>query len=99
VVLVGPSTPRAGLEGQRLVESPSDRGVLLGWRVVPSAEAFAAIDAARQRTRAEPREPGRRTPVWGKMGQPVSTRSKPRRGGAFRHGHAACTIDRRSFSR
>lgn len=55
VVLVGPSTPRAGLEGQRLVESPSDRGVLLVRRVVPSAEAFAAIDAARQRTRAEPR--------------------------------------------
>jgi uncharacterized membrane protein len=53
VVLVGPSTPRAGLEGLRVVESPSDRGVLLVRRVVPSAEAFAAIDAARQRTRAE----------------------------------------------
>ncbi len=53
VVLVGPSTPRAGLEGPSLIESPSDRGVLLVRRVVPSAEAFPAIDAARQRARAE----------------------------------------------
>ena len=55
VVLVGPSTPRAGLEGLRVVESPSDRGVLLVRRVVPNPEAFAVIDAVRQRTRAEPR--------------------------------------------
>jgi uncharacterized membrane protein len=53
LVLVGPSTPRGGLEGLRVVESPSDRGVLLVRRVVPSAEAFPAIDAARQRARAE----------------------------------------------
>ena len=55
VVLVGPSTPREGLAGRRVIDSPSDRGVLLVRRVVPSAEAFPAIDAARQRTRAEPR--------------------------------------------
>lgn len=55
LVLVGPSTPRGGLEGLRVVESPSDRGVLLVRRVVPSPEAFAAVDAARQRARAEPR--------------------------------------------
>jgi uncharacterized membrane protein len=55
VVLVGPSTPRSGLEGLRVIESPSDRGVLLVRRVVPSPEAFPAIDAARQRTRAGPR--------------------------------------------
>jgi uncharacterized membrane protein len=54
VVIVGPGTPRAGLEGRRVIESPSDRGVLLVRRVVPSAEAFPAIDAARQRARAEP---------------------------------------------
>ena len=53
VVLVGPSTPRDGLEGLRVIESPSDRGVLLVRRVVPSAEAFPVIDAARQRARAE----------------------------------------------
>jgi uncharacterized membrane protein len=53
VVLVGPSTPRSGLEGLRVIESPSNRGVLLVRRVVPGAEAFPAIDAARQRTRAE----------------------------------------------
>ena len=55
VVLVGPGMPRGGLKGLRVIEAPSDRGVLLVRRVVPSAEAFAAIDAARQRTRAEPR--------------------------------------------
>jgi uncharacterized membrane protein len=53
VVLVGPSTPRAGLEGRRVIESPSDRGVLLVRRVVPSAGAFAAIDATRQDARLE----------------------------------------------
>jgi uncharacterized membrane protein len=51
VVVVGPSTPRAGLEGLRLAVSPSDRGVLLVRRVVPDAASFAAVDAARQRTR------------------------------------------------
>ena len=55
VVLVGPSTPREGLAGLRVVESPSDRGVLLVRRVVPSPEAFPAIDAARQRARLAPR--------------------------------------------
>lgn len=55
VVLVGPSSERGGLEGLRVVESPSDRGVLLVRRVVPSAEAFPAIDAVRRRMRAEPR--------------------------------------------
>ena len=55
VVIVGPSTKRAGLAGLRLIESPSDRGVLLVRRVVPSAEAFPAIDAIRQRARVETR--------------------------------------------
>jgi uncharacterized membrane protein len=55
VVLVGPSTRREGLAGVRVIESPSDRGVLLVRRVVPSPAAFPAIDAARQLTRAEPR--------------------------------------------
>jgi uncharacterized membrane protein len=55
VVLVGPSTPRAGLAGLSVVESPSDRGVLLVRRVVPSADAFAGIDAIRQRARLTPR--------------------------------------------
>jgi uncharacterized membrane protein len=54
VVIVGPGTPRAGLEGRRVIESPSDRGVLLVRRVVPSADAFPAIDAARNRALAEP---------------------------------------------
>jgi uncharacterized membrane protein len=53
VVIVGPSTPREGLLGHRVIESPSDRGVLLVRRVVPSADAFPAIDAARQGARAE----------------------------------------------
>ena len=57
VVLVGPSTPRAGLAGRRVIESPSDRGVLLVRRVVPSVEAFPAIDATRQRARLEPLPP------------------------------------------
>lgn len=55
VVLVGPGTPRVGLEGLTVIESPSDRGVLLVRRVVPSADAFAAIDAIRQRARLTPR--------------------------------------------
>jgi uncharacterized membrane protein len=54
VVVVGPGTPRAGLEGRRVVESPSDRGVLLVRRVVVNAEAFPALDAVRQEARAEP---------------------------------------------
>jgi len=58
VLLVGPSTPRAGLGGGPLIESPSDRGVLLVRRVVPSADAFAAIDAVRQRARVEAVAPG-----------------------------------------
>jgi uncharacterized membrane protein len=53
VVIVGPGTERTGLAGRRVIESPSDRGVLLVRRVVPSAEAFAAIDALRQQVRAE----------------------------------------------
>ncbi len=55
VVLVGPGTPRAGLEGLTVVESPTDRGVLLVRRVVPRADAFGAIDAIRQRARLTPR--------------------------------------------
>ncbi len=50
VVLVGPSTPRAGLEGLRVVTSPSDRGILLVRRVVPDAADFPAIDSARRVT-------------------------------------------------
>ena len=53
VVLVGPGTKREGLEGSRLIESPTDRGVLLVRRVVPEARAFAAIDAVRQQARME----------------------------------------------
>ena len=53
VVIVGPGTPRTGLEGRRVVESPSDRGVLLVRRVVANAEAFAGVDAARRGARAE----------------------------------------------
>lgn len=54
VVIVGPSTKRAGLEGRRVIEAPSDRGVLLVRRVVVDADAFAAVDAVRQQARAEP---------------------------------------------
>ena len=57
VVLVGPSTPREGLAGRRVIESPSDRGALLVRRVVPSAEAFPAIDAIRKRARLDPLAP------------------------------------------
>jgi uncharacterized membrane protein len=53
VVLVGPGTQREGLEGSRVVESPSDRGVLLVRRVVPSAGALPAIDTVRRQARAE----------------------------------------------
>jgi uncharacterized membrane protein len=52
VVIVGPGTPRAGLEGRRVIESPSDRGVLLVRRVVTRAEDFPALDALRQQARA-----------------------------------------------
>ena len=52
VVLVGPHSARAGLEGARVVESQSDRGILLVRRVVPSAAAFASIDATRRRASA-----------------------------------------------
>ena len=55
VVIVGPGTKREGLEGSRVVESPTDRGVLLVRRVVPSTGAFPAIDGVRQRARAEQR--------------------------------------------
>jgi len=54
VVIVGPGTPRAGLEGRRVVESPSDRGVLLVRRVVAKAEDLPALDALRQQARADP---------------------------------------------
>jgi len=54
VVIVGPETPRAGLEGRRVIESPSDRGVLLVRRVVATADDLPALDALRQQTRAEP---------------------------------------------
>ena len=53
VVVVGPDTPRGGLAGARVIESPSDRGILLVRRVVPSADAFAEIDAVRRRASAE----------------------------------------------
>ena len=53
VVIVGPSTPRGGLAGRRVIEAPSDRGVLLVRRVVASPEAFVAVDKVRQGTRAE----------------------------------------------
>jgi uncharacterized membrane protein len=53
VVIVGPGTKRTGLEGRRVIEAPSDRGVLLVRRVVVSAEAFGGVDAVRQRARAE----------------------------------------------
>ena len=53
LVLVGPSTPRVGLEGLRLVEAPSDLGILLVRRVVPSGNAFASIDGARRQARVE----------------------------------------------
>lgn len=52
VIVVGPSTPRGELASGRVVESPSDRGVLLVRRVVPSAPAFAEIDAVRRRASA-----------------------------------------------
>jgi uncharacterized membrane protein len=52
IIVVGPNTPRGGLAGGRLVESPSDRGVLLVRRVVPNAAAFAEIDAVRRRASA-----------------------------------------------
>jgi uncharacterized membrane protein len=53
VVIVGPSTPRTGLEGRRVIEAPSDRGVLLVRRVVVAGTAFAGVDAVRQQARAE----------------------------------------------
>jgi uncharacterized membrane protein len=53
VVIVGPSTKRSGLEGRRLIESPSDRGVLLVRRVVAAGTAFAGVDAVRQQERVE----------------------------------------------
>ena len=53
VLVVGPNTPRDGLAGARVIESPSDRGILLVRRVVPSAAAFAEIDAVRRRASAE----------------------------------------------
>ena len=53
VLVVGPNTPRDGLAGARVIESPSDRGILLVRRVVPSTAAFAEIDAVRRRASAE----------------------------------------------
>ena len=53
LVLVGPSTPRAGLAGLPLVEAPSDFGLLLVRRVVPNETAFASIDGARRQARVE----------------------------------------------
>ena len=53
VVIVGPGTPRTGLEGRRVIEAPSDRGVLLVRRVVVNADAFAAVDDVRKGERGE----------------------------------------------
>jgi uncharacterized membrane protein len=55
ILLGGPHSARVELAGARVVESPSDRGVLLVRRVVPSAAAFASIDAVRRRASAVPR--------------------------------------------
>ena len=55
VVIVGPGTPRGALGGERVVESPSNRGILLVRRVVPSPTAFAEIDRVRRRASARPR--------------------------------------------
>ncbi len=55
IVLVGPSTPRSDFAGVRVVESPSDRGILLVRRVVASPDAFAELDAVRRRATAKPR--------------------------------------------
>jgi uncharacterized membrane protein len=48
IVLVGPRTPRRGLDGLRVIESPSERGILLVRRVVSDPAAFAAIDSVRR---------------------------------------------------
>lgn len=53
LVLVGPDTPREGLEGLRVVEAPTNRGVLLVRRVVPNPTALASIEGARHETRVE----------------------------------------------
>jgi uncharacterized membrane protein len=42
----------AGASSALIVEAPSNRGILLVRRVVPSAEAFAEIDAVRRRASA-----------------------------------------------
>ncbi len=55
VVLVGPHSARGALAGARVVESPSDRGILLVRRVVPNAAALAEIDLVRRRATARPR--------------------------------------------
>lgn len=55
IVLVGPSTPRADFANARVVESPSDRGILLVRRVVARPAAFAELDAVRRRATAKPR--------------------------------------------
>lgn len=53
IVLVGPSTPRADFANARVVESPSDRGILLVRRVVASPSAFATLDVDRRRATAK----------------------------------------------
>jgi uncharacterized membrane protein len=55
LVLVGPGAPRGDFGGLRVVEAPSDRGILLVRRVVTSPGAFAAVDEVRQRATAVPR--------------------------------------------
>jgi uncharacterized membrane protein len=52
ILLVGPDSPRPDSGSALIVEAPSNRGILLVRRVVPSAEAFAEIDAVRRRASA-----------------------------------------------
>lgn len=54
LVLVGPRTPPFEADGRRVVQSPSDRGLVLFRRVVSDAAQGAAVERLRDATRCTP---------------------------------------------
>ena len=55
IVLAGPNSPAGDVsEGAQLVRAPSNKGVLLFRRVIPSDEEYALIDAERREAKCMP---------------------------------------------
>ena len=55
IVLAGPNSPAGAVsEGAQLIRAPSNKGVLLFRRVIPSDEEYALINAERREAKCMP---------------------------------------------